>query len=233
MAISALNPTRIDLQNIAVGGLGTEAILDRHLEILSNGLPIAVQNTTENIKPESVISNLFGYASVINTNNTCGPASMASVMDYYGFGWNDTPIDSADGHYRNDPYVQRVMQWSDAPDVLFGFLGTSPMRIVDTVNKLGLKAVWYGKSGFPNTLSRIKNEIDNGRPVFVLLDWGQINQGHFILDWQVAFAHDNAGIVCKISSGRNHWRKYDYATFDKLMHNNIPNCDQTFITVNK
>ena len=76
MAISALNPTRIDLQNIAVGGLGTEAILDRHLEILSNGLPIAVQNTVENIKPESVISNLFGYASVINTNNTCGPASM-------------------------------------------------------------------------------------------------------------------------------------------------------------
>lgn len=60
MAKSALNPTRIDLQNIAVGGLGTEAILDRHLEILSNGLPIAVQNTTENIKPESVISTCLG-----------------------------------------------------------------------------------------------------------------------------------------------------------------------------
>lgn len=173
-----------------------------------------------------VIPGMFGYESP--QYNTCGPASMATVMDYYGIGWSDIP--KSNGHYDNDAFVRRIMQHSGAPDTPLGVFGTTPMRIEEYMQRVGLKSVFYSGGPAENTMNLLIRQININRPVFVLIDYGQLDHSHFELDWQVAYKYNRRGVYTKISTGVNQDDFFSWEELAKGIRNNFGEWDQTIVT---
>jgi hypothetical protein len=171
---------------------------------------------------------VHGFAQVHDT--ACGPTAIATVLNYWGYGWTDIPRD-ANGQPSNDEFVRRVMAWSGTPDTWFGWFGTTPMRIHETFNRLNGLGAWWGRKYSPDeTWDLIKREIDADRPVIVLVDYGQIGQGWYALDWQVVFGYDGddgGHVWCKVglknnSGGNDQNTRWRLGDFFSVLQNNMP-----------
>ncbi|WP_017932505.1 C39 family peptidase [Robiginitomaculum antarcticum] len=134
------------------------------------------------------------YKQPAGKNNYCGPASLASVMDYYGIDFPD--LSKPGGRPLNDDFVYATARWSGTPDVLGGVLGTSGDHMRDTFkNKLnGFNAGWYTSVAEDYLMSQVKSEIANGRPCIILMDYG-----NYWMDWQVCTGYDPHGIFTNVT----------------------------------
>ncbi len=105
------------------------------------------------------------------TQNACGSAAIATLMDYWGkvpTGMKPTEI------------VRNIYNSEDgAPDLLFGILGTSIERVGDYQINRGLKANGYNIerktiSSIDGKFDWLRGWVDAGYPVAVIIDDGPI-----------------------------------------------------------
>jgi predicted double-glycine peptidase len=89
-------------------------------------------------------------------DNTCGQAVMASILNYWGI---------------NIPYQTVVNQTNSAN------LPTDVDKITNYLKKKGLFAQDYRQA----SLNFIRDRIQKGNPVIVLLDFGKLNNEHYVV----------------------------------------------------
>lgn len=147
------------------------------------------------LKPSSnikIIENIPFYAQL---ENQCGPASLAAVLNYYGV--EVTP----------DSIASEIFSQSAR--------GTLNLDMLIYARKKGLNAVQYN-----GTFEDIKTNIDAGKPLIVLVDFGSFfySQNHFM----VVTGYSDSGIIVNSGNFRgqfidkerfiNAWERTNYWT---------------------
>lgn len=194
-------------------------------------LPMPRTSTPESLLQKSPFCKVFGFAAPSGLHNVSGPCSLACVLDYYQIGWSHIPK-ASDGHAANDDFILEVMRWSGAPDLLGGVWGTSPAKMLESLQKAELEACWYVGGTEEDTLEFIRLGLLDHRPVIVLLDYTPLTHSNR-LEWQVVFQMDAHSIYTKSSEARNHTQQWSKSDFGRLLCNSIPGCNRTLITAAK
>jgi hypothetical protein len=165
--------------------------------------------------------------------NTCGPASLASVLNYFGIGWGDIPV-ASDGAPDNEAMVRRVCEWARIPDTFGGMLGTSPGPLTGAINALNeIKANLYWGGTPEATQGWLIERMKLKWPTIVLAGF----QSSLVLDWQIPVQWTNDQIDLAVTSpagnGRGGYMRMSWAEFHQL-HNTywLPNVGaRTWISV--
>lgn len=128
-----------------------------------------------------------GVPFIKQDSRFCGPASLASVMTYYG-----TPTD------------QKAVAGAVYSEKLQGALITD-------LERYAREAGFETKSG-RGTPEGLKTEIDRGRPVIVLVDLGLwvVSKPHYLL----VFGYDGEGF--KAHDGYTPGNRFPYARFVEI-----------------
>ena len=128
-----------------------------------------------------------GVPFVRQDSGFCGPASLASVMTYYGV-----------------PTDQKMVGRAVYSEKLQGALITD-------LERYAREAGFETASG-RGTAERLKAELDRGRPVIVLVDLGfwVVSRPHYL----VVFGYDGEGFTAH--DGYTAANRYPYARFDEI-----------------
>jgi hypothetical protein len=124
-------------------------------------------------------------------DRTCAQANIASVMNYWG-----TPI--------SYPQVVKEMNPMNLP--------TDVVNVTDYLRKKGFAAQDYRKA----SINYLKAQINSGRPVIVLVDFGELASEHYIT---VKGYNDKTGDILYNDPVEGGNMLLDYASFEKMWQN--------------
>lgn len=141
------------------------------------------------------LQKIWGFNAQTFGNKASGPAALGTVLHFHEIGWNHVPRHQ-NGRPVNDPYLAEIIRWSKSPDLLSGSLGSSPALILNSLRKAGLISTWYAGNSLSKTMALVKHELDQQRPVIVLVNQ-QLRDYPLLLEWQVIFKMDEHHVYTK------------------------------------
>lgn len=194
-------------------------------------LPMQQASNSKRALQKNPFCKVHGFAAPSGMHNLSGPCSLACLLEYHQIGWSHLPK-GPDGRPNNDEFVLEIMRWSGAPDLIGGLWGTSPAKMLESLIKAELQSSWYVGGTEEDSLNFIQLELQNQRPVIVLLDHAHLGQPN-LLEWQVVFQMDAHSVYTKTNLSKNHTRQWSKSDFGKLLNNSIPGCNRTLITALK
>lgn len=133
-------------------------------------------------------------------DRTCAQANIASIMNYWGV-------------QTTYPQVVKEMNPLNMP--------TDVINVTDYLRKKGLTAQDYRKA----TLNYLKQQINNGRPTLVLVDFGELSSEHYIT---VKGYNDKTGDILYNDPVEGPNMLLDYASFEKMWANKSLSAIPTF-----
>ena len=206
--------------------------IDKIIAIDTSGVsklhPLPAHPEPQNSSNTAGPLDIFGFAAAKGTEHTSGTCALACVLNYYHLGWSLVPK-AKDGQPDNEAYLHEVIKWSGTPDIAKGTGGTSPMRMITSLQKAGLQTNWFANGSEEKTLAYIEHELKNQRPVIVLLS-KQMQKEKGALEWQVVFQMDATHVRTKTNAARNQTQIWEIETFSQSMNNTISNANRTIIT---
>ena len=207
---------------------------DTNFEIdLSRAKTIANTGKAREFKanPKFDLSTLYGFTAPAGLQGVSGPCALGTILHHHKIGWNHLPKDRH-GRPLNDPYIHEIMRWAECPDLLNRSMGTSPARMLKGLEKAKLIASWYADNTPQATLSLIRDELFEGRPVIALINHGLVGEP-LLLEWEVVFKLENDTVSSKQTSMAQRHKKRSIAEFTAQMAMNLPQLSYSVITARK
>ncbi|MCR2745297.1 hypothetical protein [Limnobacter parvus] len=177
------------------------------------------------------LENIWGFAAPNKNNSFSGPCALGTVLHFHSIGWSHLPKER-NGRPVNDPYIEELIRWSQAPGTLAGDMGTTPGMMLASLRKAGLRAQWYSGSSVEKTLQLIKYEIGQGRPVIVLVNHRQVGQPVSV-EWQVVFKTSSTGIYTKYCSYADAEKAWTFEEFSRCLQMEMEALSCCVITAEK
>ncbi len=195
-------------------------------------IPAHLVNTGTNEPRETEkLDKLWGFAAPGGRTNVSGPCALGTILYFYGIGWNHLPKEK-NGLPINDPFIEEVMRWSQTPNLLTGSMGTSPAKMLKSLQKAELNANWYANNSKEETLRLIKDEIHMGRPVITLINYGASGYP-LLLEWQVAFQLQDNTLRTKYCKSSNADKLWQIDEFMQSMETDLTQLNRSIITIQK
>ena len=195
-------------------------------------IPTRLLNTSTGEPRETErLDNLWGFAAPTTHTNSSGPCALGTILHFYGIGWNHLPREK-NGRPINDPFIEEVMRWSQTPNLLTGSLGTSPSKMIRSLQKAELNANWYANNSKEETLRLIKDEIHVGRPVIALINYGG-SEHPLLLEWQVVFQLQDSTVRTKHCASSNADKLWQIDEFVQSLETDLTELNRSIITIQK
>jgi hypothetical protein len=195
-------------------------------------IPEQLENT-EGIPPSKSnrLHKIWGFSGQAYGDKASGAAALGTLLHYHEIGWNHLPKHQ-NGRPVNNPYIAEIIRWSASPDMPHSSLGSSPALILHSLRKASLIAYWYAGNAPCKTLKLVQHELDQQRPVIVLINHSL--QGYpSLMEWQVIFQIDDAGVHTKHSTVEDGTHITPKDAFIEMMSMTNPQLSCSVITARK
>lgn len=181
--------------------------------------------------PKLDLSTLYGFTAPTGLQGVSGPCALGTILHHHKIGWNHLPKDRH-GRPLNDPYIHEIMRWAECPDLLNRSMGTSPAKMLKGLEKAKLIASWYAGNTPQATLSLIRDELFEGRPVIALINHGLVGEP-LLLEWEVVFKLENDTVSSKQAHSTQQDNRRTTAEFMAQMATDSQQLSCSIITVQK
>ena len=179
-----------------------------------HNLPEHIQSIQTNTS--TGIDNIWGFSASEEHNNKSGPCALGTLLYFHDIGWNHLPK-RQNGRPVNAPYIAEITRWSESPDLPGDTLGTSPATMLKSLRKAGLTANWYAANTFEATMQLIQSELQEERPVIVLLKRRPLEKPR-LLEWQVVFKLAGQAVHTKHCEYEDAEKAWPMSQFKECLH---------------
>lgn len=195
-------------------------------------IPESLETTdvVPNNKPNR-LHKIWGFSAQGFGDAASGAAALGTVLHHHEIGWNHLPRHQ-NGRPVNNPYIAEIIRWSAAPEAPNSEQDLSPALVLKSLRKASLIANWYAGNTAAKTLELVKHELNQQRPVIVLVNHKL--QGYPLqLEWQVIFNIDETGVHTKHSAVEDGTHVTPHDAFIEMLLMNNPQLSCSVITARK
>ena len=150
------------------------------------------------------------FAQETTSNNGCGQAAVASIVDFYHA-----------GPYAGRPDIVSAIYAHNPPDTPGAAFGSTPGHVENICQAVGLQH-WrtYGPGNAETALK--EQALDKGLLMIVLLDLGKLGDSWWTFHYPVAYGYDENGVhltnMVASSFGGNGEQVVPWSTFMDAWH---------------